>query len=146
MECKETQKYFDDFILGELDPRIEIKINEHLTECKRCKKEFKKIESVITIMKRSKKFEPSTETYRRISSRITLPRKERRLVWGIPKSFVYAVAAFLLGIVVMRAIDVQIFSMQERPKIEVKYEPLRKEPFSDTVQFYAVPVKNLVKI
>ncbi|GAI19061.1 unnamed protein product, partial [marine sediment metagenome] len=34
----------------------------------------------------------------------------------------------------------------ESPKAEIKYEPARKEPFSDTVQFYSAPPKNLAKI
>ncbi len=146
MDCKEIKEYFDDYILGELDPTIEIQIHGHLEECRKCQKNIEEREMFINQFRDSHKFRPSENAYRRIRSTILVPEKEKRLVWALPKKFVYAAAAFLLGIVLMRAIDVLIFPIEERPKAEVKYEPLRKEPYSDTVQFYFVPAKNLAKI
>ncbi len=146
MDCKEIQKYFDDYILDELDSVIEIQVNEHLTECDNCQKELGEKEAVMNLLKDSQKFEPSNEVYNRISSKIRVPVKEKKIIWGLPKSLIYATAAFIFGIVVMRTADILFFPIEEPPKAEIKYAPVRKEPFSDTVQFYSVPVKNLAKI
>lgn len=146
MDCKELSKYFDDYILGELDPDIEIQLNEHISGCDRCQKEIEEKEKVIKFFKGLQRFEPSTEIYRRIKSRFVLSKKEKKLLWGIPRNLVYAMAAFCLGIVLMRAVDVLSLRMEESPKVEIRYEPTHKGLISDTIQFYSVPAKNLVKI
>jgi predicted anti-sigma-YlaC factor YlaD len=146
MNCKEIRKYFDDYILGELDPVIEIQVNEHLAECNNCQKELDDKETVMNFLKDSRKFEPSNEIYNRISSKIRVPVREKKNIWVLPKSLVYTAAAFLFGIIVMRTADILFFQVEESPKVEIKYEPARKEPFSDTVQFYSAPPKNLAKI
>ena len=146
MDCKEIQKYFDDYILDELDSVIEIQVNEHLTECDNCQKELDAKEAVMNLLKDSQKFEPSNEIYSRINSKIRVPVKEKKIIWGLPRSLVYVAAAFLFGIAVMRTADILFFQIEEPPKVEIKYAPARKEPFSDTVQFYSAPPKNLAKI
>lgn len=146
MNCKEIRKYFDDYILGELDPSIEIQVNEHLTECSNCQKGLDEKEAVMNLLKDSRKFEPSNEAYSRINSKIRVPVREKKIIWGLPKSLIYATAAFIFGIAVMRTADILFFQVAESPKAEIKYEPARKEPFSDTVQFYSAPPKNLAKI
>ncbi len=145
MDCREIIKHLEDYVLGELDPSIEIQINEHLTECENCQKAIEERESLVSLFKKSRRFKPSHEAYRRVHSHIRVPRKRSRFVWGLPKSLVFVTAAFLLGIMVMRAIDVFFFSLAERQKVEARYEPLQRVPFSDTVQFYTVPVKNLAR-
>lgn len=146
MDCKEIQKYFDDYILDELDSVIEIQVNEHLTECDNCQKELDAKEAVMNFLKNSQKFEPSNEIYSQISSKIRVPVKEKKIIWGLPRNLIYAAAAFIFGIAVMRTADILFFQIEEPPKVEIKYAPARKEPFSDTVQFYSVPPKNLAKI
>jgi len=146
MDCREIKKYLEDYILEELDPTIEIQINAHLAECEQCRKDSEEKQKLINAFRESHRFAPPLDTYKRIRSSIYVPRKEKRFVWGFPKSFVFATAAFLLGIVLMRTVDVFIFSLQERQKVEVRFEPLQRAPFSDTVQFYTVPVKNLARI
>lgn len=146
MKCNKIKQYFDDYILGELDPIIEIQVNEHFAECERCRKEIEKKEAVIRVFKNAKRFEPSDKTYRRIKAHIITPKKEKRLLWLFPKSFVYAAAAFLLGVILMRSIDILLFQTEESPKVEIRYEAPQKEPFSDTVQFYSAPPKNLARI
>lgn len=146
MNCREIRKYLDDYILGELDSDTEIQMNEHMSECKECAEELTKREAGFDIVKSSAKFEPSAETFRRIKRQIFVQRKQRRLLWIFPKSFVYAAAAFLLGIVLMKSLDVLFLKPEQSPRVEIKYETRHEEPFIDTVEFYYAPAKNLARI
>ena len=147
MKCDEMRKYFDDYILGDLDQSIEIRLNEHLFECKDCQKEIKEKETLADFLKTSQKFKPSGEVYRRIRDNIKVGKKDKRiLLWGFPRSFVYTVASFFLGIVLMRTIDMMSFRGEERLKVKAQYEFPLRVPFSDTVKFYAAPPENLARI
>jgi anti-sigma factor RsiW len=146
MNCEEIKKYLDDYILGEIDPVIEIQISEHLAECQNCQKEIKEREVVIESLKTSEKFEPPNEVYTKIKDDILIPRKEKRLLWGIPKRFSYAAASFVIGVILMHTADVLFLPVENAPKVEIRYEPTRKVPFSDTVQFHSAPAKNLARI
>lgn len=146
MKCKEITTLLDDYILGELSPEFEIQINEHLSECKSCQKELQEKEVAIIAIKKSTVFEPSAESFRRIKRQISIHRKQRRLFWVFPKSFAYAVVAFLFGIGLMKSIDVFILKPAERPRVEIKYETRHEELLVDTVEFYHAPAKNLARI
>jgi hypothetical protein len=52
----------------------------------------------------------------------------------------------MLGIVMTKAIDSLFVSVERTSPVEVKQEQLRPAPFSDTVEFYSVPAKNLARI
>jgi len=144
--CKEIKKYFDDYILGELDSDTEIQMNEHLSECKECAEELTKREAVFNIVRSSPRFEPSAEIFRRIKRQIFIQKKQRKLLWIFPKSFAYAVVAFLFGIALMKSLDVFILKPEQSPRVETKYETRHEEPFVDTVEFYYAPAKNLARI
>jgi len=146
MKCKEMHKYFDDYILGELDSVIEMQINEHLAECKMCRQILNDRETVINMIRNTQKFEPGAGTYDRIKSRIVIPKKEKRLFWIFPKSLIYVAASFVLGLILMRTVDIIALQRIKSPQVEMRYEPSHKEPFSDTVQFYSAPPKNLARI
>lgn len=146
MDCREIRRYLEDYIVGELDPTTEIQINEHLAECQQCSKDYEERGKLVNTFRESHRFAAPRDAYKRIQRDISVSKKEKRSVWIFPKSFVFATAAFLLGIVLMRTIDVFVLSLEERQKVEVRYEPLQREPFTDTVQFYTVPVKNLARI
>ena len=75
-----------------------------------------------------------------------MPKREKKLFWGIPRNLVYAVAMFFLGVVVMRAVDIYVMSVQPAEKTEVRTEPLRMESSPDTVEFHTVPAENLARI
>jgi len=144
--CKEIKKYFDDYILAELDSDTEIQMNEHMSECKECAEELTKREAAFNIVKSSARFEPSAETFRRIKRQIFIQRKQRRSLWIFPKSFAYAVVAFLFGIALMKSLDVLFLKPEQSPRVEIKYETRHEEPFVDTVEFYHAPAKNLARI
>ncbi len=146
MKCKEMQKYFDDYILGELGSAIEMQMNEHLAECKKCQKILEDKEAVLDVFRNTQKFEPGAGTYGRIKKRIVMQKKPRGLFWVFPKSLVYVAASFVLGLVLMRTVDIIMLQRVKNPQVEMRYEPSRKEPFSDTVQFYSAPPKNLARI
>ncbi len=145
MNCKEMKEYVDDYILGELDSAIEIQLNEHAVGCERCQSEIAEKEKVIKFFKGSHRFEPPTEMYRRISSRFVLSKKEKKILWNIPRSLVYVMAAFCFGVLLMRVVDVLSLRVEESPKVEMRYEPTHRGMISDTIQFYSVPAKNLVQ-
>lgn len=146
MKCREIKTLFDDYILAELDSDTEMQMNEHMSECKECAEELTKRETAFNIVKSSARFEPSAETFRRIKRQIFVQRKQPRLFWIFPKSFVYATAAFLLGIVFIKSFDRLVLKSEERPRVETKYETRYEEPFVDTVEFYYAPAKNLARI
>jgi anti-sigma factor RsiW len=146
MKCREIKTLFDDYILADLDSDTEIQMNEHMSECKECAEELAKREAVFNIVKSSARFEPSAETFRRIKRQMFVRRKQSRLFRVFPKSVVYAAAAFFLGVVLMRSLDVLLFKPEQSPRVETKYETRYEEPFVDTVEFYYAPAKNLARI
>ena len=146
MKCQDIRSSLDDYILGELDADTEIQMNEHMSECKECAEELTKREAAFNIVKSSAKFEPSAEPFRRIKRQIFIHRKQPRLFRIFPKSFVYAAAAFLLGVVLMRSLDALLLKPEQSPRVETKYETRHEEPFVDTVEFYHAPAKNLARI
>jgi anti-sigma factor RsiW len=146
MKCREIKTLFDDYILADLDSDTEIQMNEHMSECKECAEELAKREAVFNIVKSSARFEPSAETFRRIKRQMFVRRKQSRLFRVFPKSVVYAAAAFLLGVVLMRSLDVLLLKPEQSPRVETKYETRYEEPFVDTVEFYYAPAKNLARI
>ena len=146
MKCREIKTLFDDCILGELAPDTEMQMNEHMSECKECAEELAKREAVFNIVRSSAIFDPSAETFRRIKRRIFVQRKQSRLFRIFPKSVVYAATAFLLGVVLMRSLDVLFLKPEQSPRVETKYETHHREPFVDTVEFYHAPAKNLARI
>jgi predicted anti-sigma-YlaC factor YlaD len=146
MNCEEVRKYFDDYILGEIEETIEIQVNEHLVDCKGCQKEFEEKEKLINLFMESQKFEPTDDIYRRIRNRIKMPKTDKKLFWGLSKNFAYTAVAFLFGVFLMRAVDVFFIQRTESPRVEIRYAPSHKEHYSDTIEFYSTPPKNLAKI
>jgi hypothetical protein len=146
MKCKEICDLLDDYILGELIPELEIQINDHLVECTSCKRNLQKKETAIIAIKKSTVFEPSSDSFSRIKRELPVPERPRNSIWFFPKRFVYAFAAFLFGLVLMRSVDILIFRQREIPQAEIKFETHHQEPFVDTVEFYHAPAKNVAKI
>ena len=146
MKCKEIIGLLDDYILGELTPEIEMQINGHLDECRSCNNELQKREAELALIKHATIFKPDNEAFRRIKR--ILPNRDRSAasVLSLPKRFIYAFAAFILGIVLMRSLDILFFTRKEIPQAEIKYETRHHEPFVDTVEFYYAPAKNVAKI
>lgn len=144
MKCADITGYLYDFVLEELDPDIEIRIHEHLTECTACRAAVQEIEKFTAALQDQTRFTPGSDVYRRV--RRALPRKARQKLFSwLPVSVGYALAAFLLGAVVMRAADFFIKGDEKTAEQKIQYEPLRKMPYADTVEFYTVPVENLAR-
>lgn len=146
MKCAEFRELYDDYILHELEPEIEMQINEHLLECESCRTEIAEREKIVDLFRGSQKFSPPATLYRRITDGIGVLRKERRPLFGLSRGLVYAAAAFVLGIVITRAVDSLLVTVERTSPVEVKQEQQRPMPFSDTVEFYSVPAKNLARI
>ncbi|MGB7054940.1 MAG: zf-HC2 domain-containing protein [bacterium] len=146
MNCSEAKKYLTDYVLEELDPELQIQVNEHLAICKKCAGQVLQTAAVIDSFKDSARFKPTPGVYGRITDQIRVPKPERSRIFGMPRSLVFALGAFLFGIVVTRSIDFIIMNVREPSSIEVRQEAPRKVPFSDTVEFYSVPAKNLARI
>ena len=146
MRCKETMNLMDDYLLGELTPEVEIQINDHLCECRTCKNELHKKEAEVELIRNSTVFKPGNDAFRRIKMNLPLGERPKDTILFFPRRFVYAFAAFVLGIVLMRSFDILFFEKRELPQAEIKYETRHQEPFVDTVEFYHAPAKNVAKI
>ena len=146
MNCAEIKHYLIDYVLEELDPELQIQVNEHLAICKKCRGEVRQTEVVIDGLRNSVRFKPATDVYRRIAEQIEIPQPKRPRLLGMPRNLVYALGAFILGVVVTRSVDGVILHIREPARIEVRQESPRKVPFSDTIEFYSVPAKNLARI
>jgi predicted anti-sigma-YlaC factor YlaD len=147
MKCEDIKGYFDDFILGETDPAMEIAINEHLLECPACRQELGEQEALFADLRRTTACPPPERAWhevRRSIQALSRDRKPRFIRWFAP--IVYVTAAFLAGMVLMRAADVISLRSKESPALEIRNRPSYRIPYSDTVQFYAAPAKNLAKI
>jgi len=144
MKCADITGHLYDFVLEELDPDIEIQIHEHLAECVACRAAVQEIEKFTAALHDQTRFTPDRDVYRRIRCALPHQPKQKLFSW-LPMSVGYAIAAFLLGAVVMRAADFFIRGDEQTAEQKIQYEPLRKMPYADTVEFYAVPVENLVR-
>ena len=143
MKCTEAKPFLFDFIMEELEPDIEIRIHEHLSDCAACRAAVQEIEAVASRLQSPARFAPDPGVWRRI--RDTLPRKRKPKIFSwLPVSAGYALAAFLLGAVIMHTAD-NLFLGDRTTEKEVRYEPPSKMPYADTVEFYTVPVKNLAR-
>ncbi len=143
MKCAESKPYLFDFVVDEVDPDIEIRIHEHLSECAECRAYVAEIESVAARLQSPTRFAPDPGAYRRIRDALPRKRKQKIFSW-LPVSAGYALAAFLFGAVIMHTAD-NLFMRERTTETDVKYEPPSRLPYADTVEFYTVPVKNLVR-
>lgn len=146
MRCNEIRNLQFDYVLEELAPELQIQVNEHLAICEKCSNDVTQTETLIKGFKDSKKFKPASNIYGRISRHIDVPKPKRVRFLGMPRSVVFAFAAFVLGIVITRSIDTIITNGRGPSRMEVRQEAPRRTPFSDTVEFHSVPAKNLARI
>jgi anti-sigma factor RsiW len=145
MNCSQTKNLFNDYVLEELDPNIEIQVNEHVAKCENCRSELTDLETFVHDMHAPSRFRPDNAVYQRIKACLHLEPKKRRPFWIFPRNLVYAAATFLLGMALMRTADAVLFPVNAYKRSETQSEPIRKTPFADTVEFYTVPVENLAK-
>ena len=142
MKCTEIKPLLYDFVLDELDPDIEIRIHDHLDGCAACRSVVQEIESVAARLQSPTRFAPGPNVYRRIRDALPRKRKQKIFSW-LPVSAGYALAAFLLGAVIMHTADNLVLRKDRAAEREVRHEPPSRMPYADTVEFYTVPVKNL---
>jgi anti-sigma factor RsiW len=147
MSCEEIRKHIDDYILGEVDPALEIRINEHVLRCVACRKELEEREAGIGYLTSIPKAAVPDSAYRTIRSRLFPPCREKRPFFAsLAGRLVFVSAAFLVGMVLMRTVDVVSFRGKARPAVETKARPYYRIPFADTIKFYSAPAKNLARI
>ncbi|KPJ70489.1 hypothetical protein AMJ52_09910 [candidate division TA06 bacterium DG_78] len=147
MKCEKIKKYVEDYLLDELEQSLEIKVNEHLSKCSHCQKDFAGKETLINLLRDSLKFQPSHKVYKRIHKTVQKGSvREKSVLQGLPRHLVYATAAFLLGVALMRTIDTIMWATEQHPQVEIRYEEPEKVYLSDTVQFYSAPPKHLARM
>ncbi|UCD06208.1 MAG: zf-HC2 domain-containing protein [candidate division WOR-3 bacterium] len=146
MKCQETKKHLFDYVLEEIPPELQIQVNEHLAICAECRAESARIGETVTAFKNSVAFKPSPEIFSRVRGQVPLRKPRSARFFGVPRSLVYAFGAFLVGVVMTRSIDTFVAVDDQPVQIEVREEKLREVPYSDTVEFYAVPARNLARI
>ncbi len=145
MNCKEIKENIIDYLLGELDSLLEIRINEHLLSCERCQKEVTKIETLFERMKDKKEVAPDTKVYQLIKKRIGIERRYNVFTFlNRPVKLYYAVATLFLGILLMSITNLIVDKRNVQPeKIERKYKAIYESPSSDSVVFYTAPSHRL---
>ncbi|UCG29825.1 MAG: zf-HC2 domain-containing protein [candidate division WOR-3 bacterium] len=146
MKCSEIDNYIVDHVLDELSPELQIQVNEHLAVCKGCLAEAERAKAVISDFKNAARFVPAPGTFRKIVKQVQLQKPQRARFFGLPRGLVYSFAAFLFGVVITKSIDRVISGTVQPVRIEVRQEIPRGTPYSDTVEFYAAPAKNLARI
>jgi anti-sigma factor RsiW len=146
MKCSKISSYIIDHVLEELSPDLQIQVNEHLAICKKCQAALQQTEAVINGFKNSARFRPTPNIFPKIMKQFKVPKPHHARFFGLPRGLVYALGAFLLGVIMTKSLDTVIINIGKTSRIEVRQESPRRVPFSDTVEFYSVPAKNLARI
>lgn len=145
-ECSEITNHLVDYVLAELEPEVEIQVNDHLAVCEACRFELQRRESIIEGFRNSAKYRPSSDLYSKIAGRFKVRESQRGRLLGVPRSLVFAFGAFVLGVVITSSIDRVIANVNRTSRMESWQQIPDTIPFSDTVEFYSVPAKNLASI
>jgi len=145
MKCSDISGSIIDYLLEELAPELEIQMHEHLAICEKCRNELGQMEAVIDRIRFAERFRPMSEIYPKIMDQVKPRRGERKWFFGISRNLIYALGAFGLGILITSSVDAFLSRARQPERFEVRPQVPSKEPFSDTVEFYAVPAKNLIR-
>jgi len=147
MKCQELRDYFDDYVLGEVEPAFEIQINEHLLECDACRREIEERESLYKDFRGLPKSGPPERVYHRVIHAVHAPSRMKIPFYAHWTFRTAALAAtFILGMVLMRGVDVVSLRAKENPAVETRTRPYYRIPYADTIKFYSAPAKNLARI
>ena len=145
MNCKELKKYTIDYLLGELDPILEMRVNEHLLGCKKCQQEIVETEKLLEAVKDEKEYLPGKRIYQKIKKSIRMGKRFNPFSFlNRPVKLYYAVATFLIGIFLMSLTNIFIENNEVQPKgIKTKYKAINESPPTDSIAFYAAPSHRL---
>jgi predicted anti-sigma-YlaC factor YlaD len=147
MKCQEFRDHFDDYILGEVEPAIEIRINEHLLECDACRRDIEERETLYKDFRDIPKAGPPGSAFFRVKKSIRQPTRAKKPFYARWSLRTAALAAtFILGMVLMRGVDVVSLRNREKPTMETGIRPYYRIPYADTIKFYSAPAKNLARI
>jgi predicted anti-sigma-YlaC factor YlaD len=147
MDCSQLNKYLIDYLLEELEPVLEMKVNEHLNECSKCQKKMENMESFFTNIKEDKNIKADKKVLQNIKERIGIERKPLLLRFlNRPVKLYYAIATLVFGLLIMSVTDVineKIKPQQKEVKKEYKilYKPSGTD--SDSIVFYSAPSHRL---
>ncbi|MEO0215485.1 MAG: hypothetical protein ABIL70_05095 [candidate division WOR-3 bacterium] len=179
--CQKIAECLEGYLLGDVEPEIEIQINEHLLVCHDCRKKLEALESLVELFRKKSIFKPSQSVYEKVRRQIRIKQKSflpgtsgaqdptltpalslkkgedkdegsLRIIkipihQGCGRRILTIAASFLLGMILMRAVDLLLFTKKtEKPAVEMRYETRHRYQYSDSIQFYSVPPKNLARI
>jgi predicted anti-sigma-YlaC factor YlaD len=145
MKCASVKKLLDEYLLNELEPDVEMKINEHCALCTSCRNALDEFREVHETLKQVEPAHPSAGLYDRLIERMGRERSRHRFLWIFPRTFVYSAIAFFFGIVVMYSIENITLKRGLSESMDKQYEPTHHEIGSDTIAFYSVPAEHLVR-
>ncbi|MCK4233498.1 zf-HC2 domain-containing protein [candidate division WOR-3 bacterium] len=145
MDCKELKKHIIDYLLGELDTVLEMRINEHLLVCKKCQEEINNMEILFASMEDKKEFSPSNNVYQLIKKRINIEQRFNPFSFlKRPVKLYYAVATLFLGILLMSVTNIFLDKEKsQHEEIKSKYKTRYESPSSDSIVFYTAPSHRL---
>jgi anti-sigma factor RsiW len=147
MDCKAVKEKLADYLLGELEPREEISISEHLVDCASCKREVQVLEQLFESLRDDHSFKPHSSVYERIKTNTGMAKTVPLLAFlGKPIRCYHAVAALLLGIIIT-LLSSTLIEQRTRLTGEVKTEHETIHELSasqDSITFYSAPSRRLV--
>ncbi len=143
MDCKEIRTNLFDYLLGELDPLIEMRVNEHLLECKECRRQIEETERLFETLKDSREFIPDNSILKSIQENALVNRKFNPFAFlNKPVKLYFAVAALLFGILLIFLPSLFTDNEQVEP-LKTKTKPKYESTTADSIAFYAAPSHRL---
>lgn len=105
MNCKETQKYIDDFIKDKLDEEVIDEFIDHISSCKECKEELQ-IQYLVTEGIQRLEKSATLDIQRELEEKIEQTKAKRifqkrmnRCLWGMGIFLVIILAAILVNVI-----------------------------------------------
>jgi anti-sigma factor RsiW len=146
MDCKTIREQLPDYLLGELDPKKELRVSEHLIDCASCKREVQELEKLLGAMKDERSSQPQRDVYERI--RLTTGMRRTVPLLSIlhkPIRCYHAVAALVLGIILASLSNTLLEKRAHLSgKIKPAHETIYESPASeDSITFYTAPSRQL---
>jgi predicted anti-sigma-YlaC factor YlaD len=145
MDCKTVQRQLVDYLLDELDSKLEIRISEHLVNCTACQKEAERLELLFQSIRDEEPVVPSD----RVLNRIRLKTGSKAAMTPLtilqkPVRLYHALATLILGIVLATLSNVGMKRTTAGPEtVAESYQVIRQSPVSDSITFYTAPSHRL---
>jgi len=145
VNCKQLKEHIIDYLLGELDTMLEMRINEHLSVCENCKKEVENMETLFEKISDKKELLPHKKAFQLVKKRIKIENRFNHFSFiRRPIKLYYAIATLFLGILLtsLSFILIDKGTIQQE-EIKSSYKTKYEYPTPDSITFYTAPSRRL---